>query len=88
LQRLAVIALKEVARYTTAADQERLADTAIRARSSREREQVVANQEDGVAKNSRNELKRKDWKMRLADGEAVRFASDAIPQRPISLLIP
>jgi integrase len=49
--------LKEVARYTSAADQGRLADTAIRALSRPEREQDVANQEDGLAKNAGNRLK-------------------------------
>jgi integrase len=49
--------LKEVARYTTAADQERLADTAIRALSGPEREQEEANREDGLAKKARNTLK-------------------------------
>jgi integrase len=49
--------LKEVARYMTAADQERLADTAIRALAGPEREQEVANREDGLAKKARNSLK-------------------------------
>ena len=49
--------LKEVARYTTAADQERLADAAVRALSGPEREQEVANREDGLAKNARKPLK-------------------------------
>ena len=49
--------LKEVARYTTAADQEKLADTAIRALSRPDREQEAANQEDGLAKNASNPLK-------------------------------
>jgi site-specific recombinase XerD len=48
--------LKEVARYTTAADQERLADTAIRALSGAEREPEVANPENRLAKSPRKYL--------------------------------
>jgi integrase len=49
--------LKEVARYTAAADQEYLADQAIRALSGQEREQEVANREDKLAKKAHNSLK-------------------------------
>ena len=49
--------LKEVARYTTAADQEQLADTAIRALAGPEREQEVANPENRLAKLARKHLK-------------------------------
>lgn len=49
--------LKEVSRYTIAADQERLADTAIRALSGSEGEHGVANREDRLAKRPRNHLK-------------------------------
>jgi integrase len=49
--------LKEVARYTTAADQERLADTAIRALSGPEREQKLANPENTLANSIRKALK-------------------------------
>jgi site-specific recombinase XerD len=42
--------LKEVALYAAAADQERLADAAIRALSGSEREHKVANPENGLAK--------------------------------------
>jgi integrase len=49
--------LKEVARYTTAADQERLADTAIRALSGPEREQELANPETRLAKLAHKHLK-------------------------------
>jgi hypothetical protein len=48
--------LKEVARYTTAADHERLADTAIRALSGPEREPEVANPENRLAKSPRKYL--------------------------------
>ena len=48
--------LKEVARYTTAADHERLADTAIRALSGLEREPEVANPENRLAKSPRKYL--------------------------------
>ena len=49
--------LKEVARYTAAADQERLADQAMRALEGPEREQEVANQENRLAKTARKSLK-------------------------------
>ncbi len=49
--------LKEVARYTTAADQERLAEVGMRALAAPEREQEVANGEDGLAKKASNRLK-------------------------------
>jgi integrase len=49
--------LKEVARYTSAADQERLADTAIHALSRPEREQEVANLGNKLAKSARKHLK-------------------------------
>jgi hypothetical protein len=45
--------LKEFARYTAAADQERLADQAMRALKGPEREQEVANQENRLAKMAR-----------------------------------
>ena len=50
--------LKEVARYTNAADQEKLADTAIRALSGPEREQQMANCEERLAKSTPNTLKK------------------------------
>jgi integrase len=49
--------LKEVARYTAAADQERLADQAMEALSGPEREQEVANPENRLAKSARKQLK-------------------------------
>jgi orotidine-5'-phosphate decarboxylase len=49
--------LKEVARYTKAADQERLAVAAVRALSSPEREQEVANPENKLAKSGHKYLK-------------------------------
>jgi integrase len=49
--------LKEVARYTSAADQERLADAAIRALSGPECEQEVANLGNRLAKSARKHLK-------------------------------
>jgi integrase len=49
--------LKEVSRYTNAADQERLADHGICALTGPEREQKVANPEDWLAKKARNSLK-------------------------------
>jgi integrase len=49
--------LKEVARYTAAADQERLADQAMQALEGPEREQEVANQKDRLAKTTRKSLK-------------------------------
>ena len=48
--------LKEFARYT-AADQERLADQAMRALEGPERKQEVANQENRLAKMARKSLK-------------------------------
>jgi hypothetical protein len=50
--------LKEVARYTSAADQEKLADTAIRALYGPEREQQMANQEERLATSAPNTLKK------------------------------
>jgi integrase len=50
--------LKEVSRYTNAADQEKLADTAIRALYGPEREQQMANQEERLAKSAPNTLKK------------------------------
>lgn len=50
--------LKEVARYTKAADQERFAEAAMRALNGPEREQEVANLDDGLAKTPRNTLKK------------------------------
>jgi integrase len=49
--------LKEVARYTAAADQDRLADQAIVALTGQEREQQMANREDRLAKKISNSLK-------------------------------
>jgi integrase len=50
--------LKEVARYTKAADQEILAEAAIRALSGPDREQKVANLTNGLAKTASNSLKK------------------------------
>jgi integrase len=50
--------LKEVARYTKAADQELLAEAAIRAISGPEGEQKVANLDKRLAKTDRNTLKK------------------------------
>jgi integrase len=50
--------LKEVARYTNAADQEKLADTAIRALYGPERKQQMANHEERLAKSTPNTLKK------------------------------
>lgn len=49
--------LKEVARYTAAADQERLANAAICALTEPERERPMANHQYQLAKSNRNSLK-------------------------------
>jgi integrase len=49
--------LKEVSRYTKAADQALLAEAAIRAITGPDREQKVANLDEGLAKTSRKSLK-------------------------------
>ena len=52
--------LREVTRYTSAADQERLADDAIQALAGAEREQKVANQRNRLAKTSNKPFKQKE----------------------------
>ncbi len=49
--------LKEVSRYTKAADQELLAEAAIRANAGPDGEQKMANLDEGLAKTPRNSLK-------------------------------
>jgi integrase len=52
------VTLKEVARYTKAADQELLAEAAIRSISGPEGEQKLANLDNGLAKTDRKSLKK------------------------------